>query len=300
MEIAFGFGTAIAIELIILGLLRFFLFYTVVNEKTCQVFTLFGQVIHVCDQPGLHFLWPKLSWRALVINILGRIYTLDLRMDQTYLRSQPVNSEEGAPMGIGIWYEMYVSDPIAFLFRNTDPYGSLAANVSNATVRTLSNLPLVKLLEDRRALSHSVRQEVSQKSQDWGYKLGSVYMRKVHFRDQNMITEIEAKVVNRLKQVTASIRQEGENQVQIITSSAQRSAAVEFARAAAIRPKIVGEALQKICKDPEIARAMFTVLETNKILESSGELILVPAESGIMSSLLATRTSAKTPFEKSK
>ena len=48
-----------------------------------------------------------------------------MRLDQEYLRSQPVNSEEGAPMGIGIWYEMFISDPVAYLFKNADPRGSL-------------------------------------------------------------------------------------------------------------------------------------------------------------------------------
>ena len=57
---------------------------------------------------------------------LGRCYVLDMRLDQEYLRSQPVNSEEGAPMGIGIWYEMFISDPVAYLFKNADPRGSLA------------------------------------------------------------------------------------------------------------------------------------------------------------------------------
>src|SRR2546426_6248622 len=37
--------------------------------------------------------------------------------------------------GIGIWYEMFISDPISYLFKNADPRGSLAANVSNSTVR---------------------------------------------------------------------------------------------------------------------------------------------------------------------
>ena len=34
-----------------------------------------------------------------------------------------VNSEEGTPMGVGIWYEMQVSDPVAYLFRNANPEG---------------------------------------------------------------------------------------------------------------------------------------------------------------------------------
>jgi hypothetical protein len=68
-------------------------------------------------------------------------------------RSQPVNSEEGAPMNIGVWYEMWISDPVAYLFKNADPRGSLRANVSNATVRNLSNLKLSNMLEDRHSMS---------------------------------------------------------------------------------------------------------------------------------------------------
>ena len=62
---------------------------------------------------------------AFLVNWMGQRHVLDMRLDQEYLRSQPVNSEEGAPMGIGMWYEMYISDPVAFLFKNTDPRGSL-------------------------------------------------------------------------------------------------------------------------------------------------------------------------------
>ena len=76
-------------------------------------------------------------------------------------------------MGIGIWYEMYISDPVAFLFKNTDPRGSLRANVSNATVRCLSNMRLGDMLETRHTMSQAVRAEVSDKSHDWGYRLGS-------------------------------------------------------------------------------------------------------------------------------
>ena len=133
----------------------------------------------ILDEPGLHFLWLKLGWKAPLVNFVGRSHTLDMRMDQEYLRSQPVNSEEGAPMGIGIWYEMFISDPVSYLFKNADPRGSLAANVSNSTVRCLSNLKLASMLEDRHTMSQTVRAEVSPKSHEWGYQLGSVYIRKV-------------------------------------------------------------------------------------------------------------------------
>ncbi len=57
---------------------------------------------------------PNSAPSAFVVNFLGNCHVLDLRLDQEYLRSQPVNSEEGAPMGIGIWYEMWISDPVAY------------------------------------------------------------------------------------------------------------------------------------------------------------------------------------------
>ena len=51
---------------------------------------------NVClDEPGLHFLVARLGWRALIVRFFGRVESVDLRLDQEYLRSQPVNSEEG-------------------------------------------------------------------------------------------------------------------------------------------------------------------------------------------------------------
>ena len=262
-------------------------FYTIVEERTCKVYMLFGKVVTVIDEPGLHLLILKLGLKAPLVNFLGKCHTLDLRLDQEYLRSTPVNSEEGAPMGIGVWYEMFISDPIAYLFKNADPRGSLGANVSNSVVRCLNNLPLEKMLEDRHAMSQTVRAEVSPKSREWGYQLGSVYIRKVHFRDTGMIKQIEEKVVNRLRQVTSAIKQDGANQVSIITSTAERQAAIEFAKAAAMRPEIVGEALQKISEDTDILQAMFEVLETEKIVAGEADITLVPQRSELLTPLLA-------------
>lgn len=280
---------------VVLGLAQLFGFYTIVQERQCKVYMLFGKVLGVLDQPGLYFLGGKLGPRALIVNLFGQCHVLDMRLDQTYLRSQPVNSEEGAPMGIGIWYEMFISDPVAFLFKNADPRGSLAANVGNSTVRCLSNMKLADMLETRHAMSQTVRAEVSPKSHEWGYKLGSVYIRKVHFRDAGMIRQIEEKVVNRLRQVTSAIKQDGANQVSIITSTAERQAAIEFAKAAAMRPQIVGAALQKISEDPEIAEVMFQTLETQNIIAGEADITLVPKNSTMISDLLASREPAKQP-----
>ncbi|MHB1001317.1 MAG: SPFH domain-containing protein [Armatimonadota bacterium] len=275
------------------GITRLFSLYTIVEEGQCKVYMLFGKVIGVLDEPGLYVLPFIFGPRALLVNFFGRCNVLDMRMDQTYLRSQPVNSEEGAPMGIGIWYEMYISDPVSYLFKNADPQGSLAANVSNATVRSLSNMPLADLLEDRHSMSQAVRAEVSDKSREWGYQLGSVYIRKVHFRDTNMIRQIEAKVVNRLRQVTSAIKQDGANQVSIIASTAEREAAAEFAKADAIRPLIVGKSLEKISEDAEVVDAMFQIMETQKILDGGAKVTIIPPNAQLLAELLASQSNEK-------
>lgn len=283
----FAFFASFILVPMLLGFLRALGLYTVVQEGTCQVYVLFGKVLAVLRTPGLHLLWLQMGPAALIVRWIGRCYVLDMRLDQRYLRSLPVNSEEGAPMGVGVWYEMAINDPVNYLFKNADPQGSLAANVSNAVVRSLSNMPLSDLLEDRHAMSLNVRNEVSPKSTEWGYRLGSVYVRKVHFRDVGMIRQIEAKVVNRLRQVTSAIVQDGTNQVNIIASTAERQAAFEFARAEAIRPQILGEAMKRITDDPEVGKALFDILEVQNIAEGSANVTLVGAKHPLLKPLIA-------------
>ena len=75
------------------AILRFFGVYAVVEERRCYVYVLFGKVVAVIDEPGLHILLFKLGLKAPIVRWLGRLYVLDMRIDQQYLRSQPVNSE---------------------------------------------------------------------------------------------------------------------------------------------------------------------------------------------------------------
>ena len=278
-------------EPILKGILRAIGFYAIVDEGTCHVYVLFGRVVGILKDPGFYFLWLKLGPAAWIVNWLGKRYVLDMRLDQRYLRSLPVNSEEGAPMGIGVWYEMYISDPVSYLFKNTDPQGSLAANVSNATVRTLSNMPLAEMLETRHTMSQNVRNEVTPKSNEWGYRLGSVYIRKVHFRDNVMIKQIEEKVVNRLRQVTSAIKQDGANQVSVITSRAERQAAIEFGKANAMRPKIVGQALSNIAADKELAAVFFEILEAQNVIEGKGKITMMPPGNELLTQLVAAKSS---------
>jgi len=248
--------------------------WRIVPERTVLVYTLFGKVIGTMDNAGVNFPIRTFGPRSLLVPYFGKVYTVSTSIYQYYLRNQLVNSEEGAPMGVGIWYECYISNPTAYLFENSEPVRSLSANVSTAVIKQLSNLDLDVLLEDRDALSRKVRTEVSPTSQQWGFTLGSTYIRKVAFRDEGMIKEIERKVVNRLRQVTASMRQEGENRVAIIRSNAEKEASRRLGKAQAVRPQIVGEALSEIRQNPEVAEVLFELLDLEATLKSNGKITL--------------------------
>ena len=278
LEVAFTtFVAMFFIEPIVFGLIRAFGLYAIVEERTCRVYVLFGKVRAVLSEPGLYFLPIAVGPAAFIVHLFGKCHVLDMKLDQEYLRSQAVNSEEGAPMGIGIWYEMFISDPVAFFVQQHGPARVVARqHLQRPRLRSLSNMPLAEMLENRHVMSDTVRTEVAPKSAAWGYRLGSIYVRKVHFRDTGMIRQIEEKVVNRLRQVTSAIRQDGVNQVSIITSSAEREAAIELAKAATMRPRVVGAALQEISREPEVAAALFEVLETQRALDSRASLTLLP------------------------
>lgn len=271
---------------IVLKIATTFGLYAVINECEAQVFTLFGKVLGTIDKAGLRFPLKSFGPKALLVPFFGKRYVVSTALRQHYLRNQMVNSEEGTPMGVGIWYEMQVNDPVSYLFINTNPEGSLQANVASSTISTLSNLEMEKMLEDRHSLSRTVRKAVSPLSEKWGYRLGSVYIRKVAFTDQQMVDNITEKVVKRLVQVTSAMKQDGENRVGLIKSETANKVSQKMAEAAAKRPEVVGRTLNEIGKqDPEILKTVIEVMETEKLLNSGAGVDVLPEGAAFIAQL---------------
>ena len=264
--------------------------YTVIREREAQVYTLFGKVLGTLEEPGIRFPLLHFGLKALLVPLFGEMHRVDTRLRQNYLRDQMVNSGEGTPMGVGIWYEMQVNDSVAYLFANANPEGSLEATVSSATISTLSNLEMDKMLEDRHQLSQQVRHTVSPLSEKWGYRLGSVYIRKVAFTDRQMVDNITEKVVKRLVQVTSAMKQDGENRVGLIKSQTAYKVSQKMAEASAARPAVVGDALNAIAKqDPEVLEAVLEVLETERLIASGATVELIPPGAQVLVSLAGSR-----------
>jgi regulator of protease activity HflC (stomatin/prohibitin superfamily) len=274
---------------VVLGLARRLGLYAIVRERESQVFTLFGKVIGALEEPGLRFPIVHFGPKALLVAFFGKRYLVNTALRQYYLRDLMVNSEEGTPMGVGIWYEMQVCDPVAYLFTNANPEGSLQANVASSTISTLSNLEMDKMLEDRHQLSRKVRATVSPLSEKWGYKLGSVYIRKVAFTDRQMVDNITEKVVKRLIQVTSAMKQDGENRVGLIKSQTAFKVSQKMAEAAATRPRVVGDALNEIAQqDPDALVAVLEVMETEQLIASGAEVDVLPNDAQVLVSLGAS------------
>jgi len=279
-------GAGLAVIPLALAIAQAFGIYTVVKERQAHVYTLFGKVIGTLDEPGLRFPIATFGAGALLVPFFGKRNVVNTALRQYYLRGQMVNSEEGTPMGVGIWYEMEVNDPVAYLFINTNPEGSLQANVASSTISTLSNLEMDKMLEDRHSLSRTVRQTVSPLSEKWGYRLGSVYIRKVYFTDQQMVQNITDKVVKRLVQVTSAMKQDGENRVGLIRSETAKKVSQKMAEANSMRPAVVGSVLNEIAReDPEILEAVLDVMEVDKLLASGASVNIIPTGSNVLLNL---------------
>ncbi|MEL7059595.1 MAG: SPFH domain-containing protein [Acidobacteriota bacterium] len=271
---------------IALGLAKRFGVYATVGECEAHVYTLFGKVLGVLDEPGLNMPVSTFGPKAMLVPFFGKRQVVSTALRQHYLRGQMVNSEEGTPMGVGIWYEMRVSNPVSYLFVNANPEGSLEANVASSTISTLSNLEMEEMLENRHSLSRTVRAAVSPLSEKWGYRLGSVYIRKVAFTDRSMVENITDKVVKRLVQVTSAMKQDGENRVGLIQSETAKKVSQKLAEASAARPSVVGSTLNTIAAhDEEILDTVLQVMETDKLLDSEAQIDVLPAEASFLASL---------------
>jgi len=62
-----------------------------------------------------------------------------------------------------------------------------------------------------------------------------------------------------------------------------------------MRPQIVGEALQRIAREPEILDVMFEVLEMEKVAAGKARVTFVPPRSELVSQLVAAVETSREP-----
>ena len=65
-------------------------------------------------------------------------------------------------------------------------------------------------------------------------------------------------------------------------SACSPCAAHRLGQAQAVRPEVVGRALAEIQREPEVAQALFRLLEISATLKGSGKIILTEASTGLI------------------
>ena len=140
----------------------------------------------VLDEPGLHFLWPKLGWqRAASCNWLGQVPRARPAPGPG-VPAQPAGQLRG---GRADGHRRLVRDvrqrPGARSSSRTRTRAARwRANVSNATVRCLSNMKLARHAGDPpRDEPDRARRGLAASRTSGATSSARVYIRKVHFRD---------------------------------------------------------------------------------------------------------------------
>ena len=76
------FFSAFVVEFLVRVFGRMFGLFATVQEGTSRVYVLFGKVVCILDEPGLHILPLRMGPKAFIINILGSCRIIDLDDDK--------------------------------------------------------------------------------------------------------------------------------------------------------------------------------------------------------------------------
>ncbi len=80
----------------------------------------------------------------------------------------------------------------------------------------------------------------------------------------------------------------GSNRVNIIRSAADREAAIELAKAGAMRPRIVGGAIARIARRADVCNALFDVLEIQQLTWAEGLVVqVIPKGADVLAQMSA-------------
>jgi len=212
MNFLFAFGVTFVLCWVSVPILLVFLaainFYTTVTEGRAQNGMFCSDVFSEWYLSRAPFPLAAVRAASRTRSILRPSARDDTRLDQELLAQQHCQYRRGHADGFGRVVRnagqasrgipvlrMWISWIVAGECRPTRRYGNL------------SNLPLQEMLEKPAFHEPNRTRRGFTKGRRVGVSNRFCLRRKVHFRDNLMIRQIEQKVVNRLRQVTSAIRQ---------------------------------------------------------------------------------------------
>lgn len=220
--------------------------YKVFPNETLLVLR-FGKLANRVDDPGLHFLVDHgLPW--------VRTVRVSRRLQSLLLRDIEVHDVGGTELGVDVFVEYRITDPVKATFAIDDLTRALENVVSHGVITVLGVRQVGEILRDSGGLGDAIRRELEPETAPWGVVVHRVLLRQIRpslMANEQFLGEIAAK----LEKVKARIEEEGRQAVALLHARTSAEVAVRVAQARGQYPRAVGTAYAAIRSDREVYEA---------------------------------------------
>src|SRR5204862_652390 len=209
--------------LVAAGLLLTSAFFIVDQTEQALVLQL-GEVRRVIRDPGLQMKWP----------FIENVVYYDKRVLDFEPPPEEIIVSDQKRLVVDAYTRYRVTDPLLFYQTvSTEPAvrARLNAMVSGSLRRVLGNVTLSALLSDQRpAIMHQIRDEVSAPGKSFGIDVIDVRIRRADLPEENS-QAIFARMKSEREQQAAQYRGEGAEAAQTVRANAERERTVILAEA---------------------------------------------------------------------
>jgi membrane protease subunit HflC len=223
----------IAVALVVAGILAMSALF-IVDQTQLALVLQFGQPRRVIRDPGL---WVKRPFLEDVILYDNRLLDFEPPPEEVIVSDQK-------RLVVDTYTRYRITDPLLFYQTVNSELAvraRLNAMVSGSLRRVLGNVTLSALLSDQRpAIMHQIRDEVSAQGKSFGIDVVDVRIRRADLPEENS-QAIFARMQSEREQQAAQYRAEGSEAAQTVRANAERERTVILAEAQRDAQRVRGD-----------------------------------------------------------
>jgi len=223
----------VAVVLVVAGIVAMSALF-IVDQTELALVMQFGQPVRVIRNPGLHV---KLPFLQDVILYDNRLLDFEPPPEEVIVSDQK-------RLVVDTYTRYRITDPLLF-YQTVNSEAAVRARlnamVSGSLRRVLGNVTLSALLSDQRpAIMHQIRDEVSAQGKSFGIDVVDVRIRRADLPEENS-QAIFARMQSEREQQAAQYRAEGSEAAQTVRANAERERTVILAEAQRDAQKVRGD-----------------------------------------------------------
>ncbi|HKM71857.1 MAG TPA: protease modulator HflC [Stellaceae bacterium] len=223
----------VAVVLVVAGIVAMSALF-IVDQTELALVMQFGQPVRVIRNPGLQV---KLPFLQDVILYDNRLLDFEPPPEEVIVSDQK-------RLVVDTYTRYRITDPLLF-YQTVNSEAAVRARlnamVSGSLRRVLGNVTLSALLSDQRpAIMHQIRDEVSAQGKSFGIDVVDVRIRRADLPEENS-QAIFARMQSEREQQAAQYRAEGSEAAQTVRANAERERTVILAEAQRDAQKVRGD-----------------------------------------------------------